>query len=82
MPDDVHEIISYSSDFITSIRNDVNGISKKVRKQLFVSRIWEPRSIQHREKNIVNSYILSAKQMLELCFLEYSISEKQNHMFI
>ena len=38
------------SDFITSIRNNVNGISKKVRKQIFASRIWKPRSIQHRDK--------------------------------
>ena len=50
MPEDVHEIISYSSDFITSIRNNVNGISKKVHKQIFASRIWKPRSIQHRER--------------------------------
>ena len=56
MPKDVHGITSYSSDFITGIRNNVNGISKKVRKQIFASRIWKPRSIQHREKkNIVNS---------------------------
>ena len=50
MPKDVHGITSYSSDFITSIRNNVNGISKKVRKQIFASRIWKPRSIQHRDK--------------------------------
>ena len=31
--------ISYSSDFITSIRTNVNGISKKVRNQVFASRI-------------------------------------------
>ena len=29
MPKDVHGITSYSSDFITSIRNNVNGISKR-----------------------------------------------------
>ena len=31
----VHEIISYSSDCITSIKANVNTISKKVRKQIF-----------------------------------------------
>ena len=53
MTEDVHEIISYSSDCITSIRNNENGISKKVHKQIFANRIWKPRSIQHREKQIL-----------------------------
>ena len=50
MPEDVHAIISYSSEFITSIRTNVNSIPEKARKQIFASRIWKPRSIQHRER--------------------------------
>ena len=64
MPKNVHEIISYSSDFITSIRNNVNGISKKVRKQIFASRIWKPRSIQHREKKNIVKFVEVREELL------------------
>ena len=40
----VHEIISYSSDFITSFMTNVNTISKKVRIQIFAHRFWKPRN--------------------------------------
>ena len=50
MTEDLHEIISYSSEFITSIRTYVNSISKNVVKQIFAIRIWKPRSIQHTER--------------------------------
>ena len=37
---DKGEIISYSSDFITSFKTNVNTISKKVCKQIFAHKIW------------------------------------------
>ena len=77
MPKDVHEIISYSSDFITSIRNNVNGISKKVRKQIFASRIWKPRSIQHREKKTLLT-VKSSVQSKCLNFVSLNIRSLKN----
>ena len=54
MPENVHvhERISYSSDFITSFKTNVNTISKKVRKQIFAHRIWKPRN---KETHIISS---------------------------
>ena len=77
MPEDVHAIISYSSDFINSIRTNVNGISKKVRKQLFASRIWKPRSIQHRAKKILLT-VKSSVQSKCLNFVSLNIQPLKN----
>ena len=56
MPKDVHEIISYSSDFITSIRNNVNGISKRfINKYSQVEFGNQEVYNTERKKNIVNS---------------------------
>ena len=55
MSKDVHEIISYSSDFITSIRNNENGISKKVRKKYSQVEFGNPEVYNTERKNIVNS---------------------------
>ena len=74
---DVHEIISYSSDFITSIRNNVNGISTKVRKQIFASRIWKSRSIQHREKKTLLT-VKSSVQSKCLNFVSLNIRSLKN----
>ena len=63
----------------------MNSISKKVRELIFANRIWKPRGIQNRErkKSMVNSNTLCAKQMFELCFLEYSIFEKTKpHVYL
>ena len=75
MPENVHvhEIISYSSDFITSFKTKVNTISKKVRKQIFAHRIWKPRDkerhtllavkplVQSKHLNFVSLNIRSLK---------------------
>ena len=54
MPENVHvhERISYSSDFITSFKANVNTISKKVRKQIFAYRIWTQKK---SETHIISS---------------------------
>ena len=83
MPEDVHEITSYSSDFITSIRTNVNGISKKVHKQIFTSRIWKPRSIQHRERKTLLTFepSVQSKCVNFVCLNIRSLKNKTTSLF-
>ena len=46
----------------------MNGISKKVRKQIFASRTWKPRSIQHTEKK---QTLLTVKPSVQIKCLNF-----------
>ena len=77
MPKDVHEIISYSSDFITSIRNNVNRISKKVRKQIFALVFGNPEVYNiEREKTLLT--VKSSVQSNCLNFVSLNIRSLKN----
>ena len=53
----------------------MNSISKKVRKQIFASRIWKPRSIQHRERKT----LLTVKSSVQSkCFVSLNIRSLKN----
>ena len=54
----------------------MNGISKKVHKQIFASRIWKPRITQHRGEKIV----LTVKQSKCLNFVCFNIRSLKNEI--
>ena len=68
MPENVHvhERISYSSDFITSFKTNVNTISKKVRKQIFAHRIWKPRN-KERHTLLAVKPLVQSKHLNFVC---------------
>ena len=55
MSEDVHEIISYNSDFITSIRTNVNSISKWFVNKYSRVHFGNQDVYNTGSKNIVNS---------------------------
>ena len=77
MPENVHvhEIISYSSDFITSFKTNVNTISKKVRKQIFAHRIWKPRNKER------HTLLVQSKHLNFVCLNIRSLKNKTTSLF-
>ena len=57
--------------------NNVNGISKKVCKQIFASRIWKPRSIQYRGRKTLLT-VKSSVQSKCLKFVSLNIRSLEN----
>ena len=85
MPENVHvhERISYSSDFITSFRTNVNTISKKVRKQIFAHRIWKPRNKERHTLLAVKVVkpLVQSKHLNFVCLNIRSFKNKTTSLF-
>ena len=82
MPENVHvhERISYSSDFITSFRTNVNTISKKVCKQIFAHRIWKPRN-KERHTLLAVKPLVHSKHLNFVCLNIRSLKNKTTSLF-
>ena len=82
MPENVHvhEIISYSSDFITSFKTNVNTISKKVRKQIFAHRIWKSRN-KERHTLLAVKPLVQSKHLNFVCLNIRSLKNKTTSLF-
>ena len=82
MPENVHvhERLSYSSDFITSFKTNVNTISKKVRKQIFAHRIWKPRN-KERHTLLAVKPLVQSKHLNFVCLNIRSLKNKTTSLF-
>ena len=82
MPENVHvhEIISYSSDFITSFKTNVNTISKKGHKQIFAHRILKPRNKERHTLLAVKPFVQS-KHWNIVCLNIRSLKNKTTSLF-
>ena len=76
----VYERISYSSDFITSFKTNVNTISTKVRKQMFAHRIGKPRNKERHTKLAVKPLVQS-KHLNFACLNIRSLKTKTTSLF-
>ena len=76
MPEDVHEIILYSSDFITSIRNNENGISKRFVNNYSQVEFGNPEVYNTEKKTLLT--VKSSVQSKCLNFVSLNIRSLKN----
>ena len=77
---DVHEIISYTLDFITSFKTNVNTISKQVRQQIFAHRIWKPKN-KERHTLLAVKPLVKSKHLNFVCLNIRSLKNKTTSLF-